>query len=565
MKNIFKKLSIVATLAVTAFAGTGCQDFLQASSSTSAPDDVALANTGNIEMLLRGVYKGIFVGGNVASADRIQNGMTGLMSWYDVAGVDITSAGGLGGGEHTGYTFAESRTISSGLNTRVIWTQYYDHINRCNIIIDALPDATGPDATKTIIAGQAKALRAISYFTLVMNYQQTYAIAKDKRGVILRLKADDPASMPFSTVGEVYAQIVKDFKEAETALAGFAPGNTWQITPEIINAWLARVYQVMGDWDNAFKCAESVYKNHSTLLTKEQWYTGFDDFIQNGYKELVWGYTNTEKTSASYNTMYNMWHNSDPSLGEGNSPCIYSFMAYYATHQYVNLFDDQDWRGSRLDTTLEDHKAKLDKEGNSTLPEDKQVTDANIQKVMFWHRVHSASESRAHKWAYNKFKHYGESGNMRADVCLIRSAEMLLIMAEAKAYSNTGEALGYLNTLQSARNVKNLTATTDKAELLEAIYIERRKELLGEGVTGMYDANRLQKDMTREVADAANKDAGHFVDGLGYWGTKTADGKSSVLKHNDYRYFLQIPDYEFARNTEIQGTEGKNQNPFEGK
>ena len=558
MKKIFKKLSTVAAIAVVAFAGTGCQDYLQASSSTDVTDEVALSNTNNIEMLLRGVYKGIFVGGNVASADRIQNGMTGLMSWYDVAGVDITSAGGLGGGEHTGYSFAPGRTQSSDLNTRVIWTQYYDHINRCNIIIDALPAATGPDADKAYITGQAKALRAISYFTLVMNYQQTYAIAKNKRGVILRLKANDPASMPFSTVEQVYAQIIKDFTEAKTALAGFNPGNVWQITPEIVNAWLARVYQVKGDWTNAYSCANEVYKNHTTLLTKEQWYTGFDDFIRNGYNELVWGYTNTEKTSASYNTMYNMWHNSDPSLGEGNSPCIYSFMAYYATHQYVNLFDDQDWRGARLETTLEQHKA-------GGLTAEQEVNDANIQKVMFWHRVNSAAENRAHKWAYNKFKHYGESGNMRADICLIRSAEMLLIMAEAKAYSNTGEALTLLNTLQRARNVKNLTTTTVKEDLLEAIYIERRKELLGEGVTGMYDANRLQKDLTREVADASNNDAGHFVDGLGYWGTKSSDGKTSTLKHNDYKYFLQIPDYEFARNTEIQGTEGQNQNPFEGK
>ena len=79
----------------------------------------------------------------------------------------------------------------------------------------------------------------------------------------------------------------------------------------------------------------------------------------------------------------------------------------------------------------------------------------------------------------------------------MRSAEMLLIMAEAEAnLNNTANALTYLNTLQSARNVAKPTTTTAKTELLESIYVERRKELLGEGVTGMYAVSytHLQAD-----------------------------------------------------------------------
>ena len=98
----------------------------------------------------------------------------------------------------------------------------------------------------------------------------------------------------------------------------------------------------------------------------------------------------------------------------------------------------------------------------------------------------------------------------------MRSAEMLLIMAEAEAnLNNTANALTYLNTLQSARNVAKPTTTTAKTELLESIYVERRKELLGEGVTGMYDLLRLQKPLYRYGATASNP-AGHFSLGMTY-------------------------------------------------
>ena len=72
----------------------------------------------------------------------------------------------------------------------------YKIINEVNQILDALPDATGSEEEKNKIEGQALAMRGISYFNLIVNYQQTYAIAKDKRGVILRTSASDPDFPP---------------------------------------------------------------------------------------------------------------------------------------------------------------------------------------------------------------------------------------------------------------------------------------------------------------------------------------------------------------------------------
>lgn len=556
MKKIIKKQLILAFSAMVLSASfVSCDDFLETNSSTDVTDEIALSNTNNLDKILLGPYHYLFMGGNVNAADRVLCGLTGMLSYYDMAGVDIMSHSGMGGSEYTGYTFADTRTQASDGSTKAIWSQFYDHINRCNIILDALENAAGPDVDKQYLSGQAKAIRAISYFQLILNYQQTYAIAKNKRGVILRLSTSDPDAMPFSTVEEVYTQIVKDLKDAVTELSSYEPGNVWRITSEVANAWLARVYQVMGNWSEAFNCAKSVYANHSTLLTKEQWCSGFDDFIEKGYEELVWGYQNTDDTNVSYNAPHNMWFNGDPSVGEGTDGYIYTFKTLFVSNQWLALFgdDDTDYRASRLETTPEEVEADPSK----------QVTDEQVQQVMLWHRTTNAEFELSHKWTYNKFKHYGVNSNTRPDICLIRSSEMLLIMAEAKA--NTGseaEALGYLNTLQNARNVKAPTATTDKTELLEAIYIERRKELLGEGVTGMYDLNRLQKDATRELTSAENNYSGHFAAGLIYWGTKSADGNTATLKSNDYQFFCQIPADEFAKNDAISTAD---QNPMKGQ
>ena len=121
----------------------------------------------------------------------------------------------------------------------------------------------------------------------------------------------------------------------------------------------------------------------------------------------------------------------------------------------------------------------------------------------------------------------------------------------------------FLQTLQNARNVKTPTTTTAKTELLEAIYVERRKELLGEGVTGSYDLLRLQKPLIRYAATASNP-AGHFS-----WGLTELDGYNGAdkqpvgrLESNDYRFICQIPQLEITNNEAVSQSD---QNPFKGQ
>jgi hypothetical protein len=78
---------------------------------------------------------------------------------------------------------------------------------------------------------------------------------------------------------------------------------------------------------------------------------------------------------------------------------------------------------------------------------------------------------------------------------------MYLIEAEARAQLDDAPgALTALNAVQS-RAGATLTTTTDKAELLEAIALERRKELFGEG---FHLLDILRRGETLERTDAAH-------------------------------------------------------------
>ncbi len=547
MKNFINKIKF-SLITVLLFVGYSCDNDLSTNSSTAISSGIVLSNTAGLNMVLNSAYKYILMGDNGGSSqnDACYAGIPGYTMYYDLGGADIVSTENYGGSPENSYRFAPERTLANNYARR-IWVNMYKVINEVNIIIDALPDANGTDADKKAIEGQCLAMRGICYFNLILNYQQTYAIAKNKRGVILRLSSTEDISKGFSTVQECYDQIVTDLKNAKTALSAYQRDEKWRINSDVVSGYLARVYQVMGDWTNALTEANEVYSKYNTLMTQDEWYSGFDNLLSSGCQELVWGVKYTNLTNINSNTQFNYWYNQDPSYGEGmtDGP-IYSFINLFVDDKYVNLFDNTDYRGFKL---------------NNTVP----VSDSEVAKVMFWHRADNGSLEIRPKWAYNKFKYYGDAngakqGNSYPEFPLMRGSEMLLIMAEAAANTNaTTTALGYLNTLQKARNVTGITTTTNNTDLLEAIYVERRKELLGEGVTGMYDLLRLQKPLYRYAGSA-----GHFSWGLANLDNYNASAAApyGMLPSNDYRFICQIPLLEIANNEAV--TESI-QNPFKGQ
>jgi hypothetical protein len=533
-------------------SASSCNDELSTNSSTDLSGDALLTKTIGLNMLLRATYVNLLFGELTAGGQEVGAyiGIPGFNLYYDLSGQDAVVTRNYGMSPEDCYQFAPNRTNAGQYGVK-IWRMMYLIINQANNVLDALPDAEGTQAEKDALEGQCKAIRGICYFHLIMNYQQTYAIAKDRRGVILRTSGSQPLDLGFSTVQQCYDQIVADLSDAKSKLASFSRSEKWQINADVASGYLARVYQVMGNWSGALQEATAMYNKYSTLMTKEQWCGGHSDIT---VPEVIWAVVNTELSAQNGGSEFAYWHNQDPEYGEGMSDGpIYNFLAIFVDQKFVDLFDDTDYRGTKCTKTW-----------NTGDPESNHVTNADTKPVMFWHRTR-AQNAWKDKWAYNKFKYYGDDGTGAkgqrdlADYSILRSSEMLLIKAEAEANLGDAGALATLNTLQSARNAR-LTTTTAKEELLEAIYVERRKELLGEGVTGMYDNVRLQKDMVR-YGETPDNPAGHF-----FWGLTNLDEVSANVARmpsNDYRYFCQIPTIEFANNNAIDAI--KDQNPSRGQ
>lgn len=528
IKNIF----FLSLLAISQLF-VSCDDALNTGSYVDVSDSDVLNNASQLEKILTSSYRQLYFDSEVES-DRVYAGLAGLQMYVDLGGSDIICHTNMGGSQFTAYQYTNSKTQADG-NASKIWKFCYNVINRTNIILSHIDEASGDETTKKHIKGQAKAIRAIQYFHLIQNYQQTYAIAKDKRGVILRTSADDPDEMGFSTVEQVYAQILDDLISAKELLADFESPNLWTINSEICSGMLARVYLVMQNWDGAYKEAKTVYENHSTLLTREQYRSGFDDMITGRYNEVVWAMKYTDDNNLGGGTQFNMWYNQDESYGEGyaDGP-IYSFIAFFADSQFEKLFEKED------------------------------------DRYQFWKRTKNVDSEINSKWAFDKYKHYGTGGGAeigsptRPEVCLMRGAEMLLIMAEAAANipGKASEALTLLNRLQGARNA-TLTTGVSGQDLLEAIYTERRKELICEGQSGFYDLVRLQKKLVRVGASKDNP-GGHYVWGMQYLNgySATSANPTAYLESNDYRFFCQIPQLEILSNGAISEAD---QNPYSGK
>jgi hypothetical protein len=342
-------------------------------------------------------------------------------------------------------------------------------------------------------------------------------LAQNKPGLPLRLRTDDPYSLPRSSVQDVYAQIVSDLTSAKSLLSDFQrnlSAKKHYIDAKVVSGILARVYLVMQNWEAAKTEADAVLASFGNLMTKDQW-ARFYQCSQFG--EVVWAVYQTSTNNMGSTGQYNMWYNYP--LNEGSGDRYYNYQNFFVNDKYVELFEPTE------------------------------------DRYLFWKRSDDATF--AENWVCAKMYDPGDgSGNSRGDYPLLRGSEMLLIKAEADAnLGNAAQSLASLNQLQTARNVAAKTTTTDKEELLEAIYLERRKELLGEGTSGLLDLLRLQKPMIRK--------GDHFTFGLANLNSFTYKGESVIgFESNDYRMIFQIPDRELQLNEAIKTAD---QNPLSGR
>lgn len=211
-----------------------------------------------------------------------------------------------------------------------------------------------------------------------------------------------------------------------------------------VNALLARVYLSKGDWQNAYNYANAVITSGAYTLFNNSNYVS------------SWTVKNTTESIFEISAPNSFSGNSYGSYFDISSGNTYLQMA--TTEDLLNLYSATDVRG----------------------------------------RSSFYNEHAVNGTTYYFCKKYGTSSALATGVKAIRLSEMYLIRAEAAAeLANFAQANSDLNVIrQRGDTVAAKLNLTDKSALIEAILLERRKELNLEGFL-LFDLGRRKKNIVR--------------------------------------------------------------------
>lgn len=358
-----------------------------------------------------------------------------------------------------------------------IWQAAYTSILNANFIINA-----GPASTKALgLKAQALAARALLYFKLVNLYARPYTDNPAGLGVPLVLQYDAYKLPGRATVAEVYAQILKDLQTAAATAPEFTSSIT--ISKWFVEGLLAKVYLYMGNNAAAKAGALKVITNSGFNLVRNS------DFLN------YWGHAAAQTTKDE--TLFEV--DADAVTNNGSESPGFLYLGYadvYASKQLYDLYGTDDVRRKLL--------------------------------------VSGTTKQNAPAYIINKYPNglSTDPDNLK----VMRMAEVYLIAAEASLPAGEDSARGYLNAVAKARDLSfaGFTATTTGADLLNAIVLERRKELAFEG-DRLLDLNRLKRDVVRSVNQGA------------------IQGALLAIPYSNPRRVLPIPQSEIQVNSTIAG------------
>ena len=431
MKFIYNNSQLLWTFILTIMI-ISCDDKLDLEPAQSLDPSVATGNAENIRSILVGMYDeaahGSAEGPNLE--ENIYGGNITLTSEL------LANSGNL----QWNGTFLQPREFNlkqittTNTTVRNIWLNGYEVNNQANIVLANLDKFDDTDE-RNRIEGEAKFLRALTYFDLVRFYGIQYDAGQTNAqlGVPIILDAilgpGDVTEPSRNSVEEVYTQVINDLTAAIDLLPEsndiFADKYTAQ-------ALLARVYLQQGDYQNALNAANDVIQNSGHALATN--YGGaFNNNEDSSEDIFAWQITSQD----GENDMNTFWAGSDFGGRSGNPDTAIN-------DPFLDIYDD-----------------------------------ANDDRRAFFY---DTSRGRATTKWQSEF----------ANIPYIRLAEMYLIRAECNQRLTSSLGAAVLDDINALRNRANATSLLGVS--LDIILAERERELSFEG-HAIHDARRLKQNI----------------------------------------------------------------------
>lgn len=389
------------------------------------------------------------------------------------------------------------RTANSE-TTYFIWNQCYKNIKVANDVLKSVDLENLSDVAKSYV-GQAYAMRAFEYFTLIQIYQFSYKGHEDAAGVpiVTEKTAEAEANNnPRAAVKDVYKQIMDDLNTAIDYLTDSRSAKS-EINRQVAYGLRARVNLVMQNWSDAAADAKKAAEGYTPLSKDAAAAPGFNDVSASNW---IWGNIVDESNDIVQSGILNFPSMMCSFTGNGYSPTYACRMINSKLWKEIPSTDVRKgwWIDENLNSPIVNPKYVVHQEDEDE--------DGNVVKYLaVYNQTGDEVADITEPYTNVKFgaykNQYGNELNA-CDIPLMRVEEMILIQAEATAMGgNVEEGKRILENFVRTYRDPSYTCNASTAEgVQDAVWFQRRVELWGEGFS-FTDLLRLKKPLDRTGAN----------------------------------------------------------------
>ena len=458
MKYNFLKIALAAGFVVVA----GCKkSFLDVPPQGELTEELALSDPEAAEKLVGGVYNTLYFGG----FGRTTVGFLWQIS-NDIASDDADKGSSPGDfnvngvGDIDNFVHTPNNSIFNN-----IWLGHYSAITTANKAIDILEKSSLEAVRKNRLAGEARFLRGLYYFNLVRYFGGVPKIDR----LLTATEGNSDAAQTRASKEEIYALVVSDleFAAANLPQKGEAGAVVGRATKGAAQAYLAKVYLYLKDYQKSFTNAQAVINSNRYMLVSD-YATIFREKPQGG---SVAGGNNNAESIFEVQTGINAGQNAvSPLFSNGQGP------------RGRGGWNDLGFGFNVPTANLVNHYAAGDPRPNGTIIFVQPTGTGGNSGTVLWDGFRIPTQDSVENPRYS-YKAYhspisespqlsGNKDTKPKNIRLMRYAEVLLIYAEAAAnLNNAAEAMAKLNMVRARVNLPPVAGT------VENIWAERRSEL----------------------------------------------------------------------------------------
>jgi len=387
--------------------------------------------------------------------------ITSCNNWYGKSWMmtEIPADNSTTGGNDPDFLTIDNFTVNGdNVPNAEFWAEHYIVIVRANTVLDKIPNIDMDETIKSSILGEAKFLRAFTYFDLVRMYG----------GVPIITEIQDFFSdfeVPRATAEQVYDLIIADLKEAIATLPDTRnSAEAGRATSGAAKALLTKVYLTTKDYAEAMELAREIIASGRYRL--------MDTYDENWLKETS---DNNEES------IFQLQYTGCGPQGTGNA--LQAFFAPFGQ----GITKNSDGWGSQTATS-----GQADGQGTTIADAFEENDSRKYHTIMtpgdFYPMINSEDggftyPTRQISRTGVSIKKYVIGGG--PDVCfmsspqnvhIIRYADVLLSLAEAACATGGGisitpDVLEAFNAVRIRANLEPVTAVTT-----EMVFQERRVE-----------------------------------------------------------------------------------------